>query len=692
MSEVGVLQWLEEHHIPVDLIAGTSMGCMVSALYSTGKSVDQLKAIMTDEVFTSVFSFNSTYASRSFRRREDTRALPNGITVGLKHGISLRNAVLIDQGLNAFLDRQFLRYDDRTDFNTLPIPLRCLATDLNDAKTVTFSRGSLPDAVRASVSLPGVYPPVLLNGHQLVDGGVLENLPTRTIHSMQADVVLAVSLPLQPVATTDLNNILGVLQRSFAVAIEAEEQRSRSLANVVIEPDISGFTATDYLKTVDLAQRGYQAAELHKADLLPYAVTDQQWSEYLTHRASLLRGSPGSILHIRVQAPNSTVTHAVERKFQPLVNQPLNTAQIESLLSEIRSDGRYDADYSITYDSPTPEHPIVHVAVLDKKTGPPFLLLGANVELISGGDTRATFEGILLNQDLGGYGSELRSNFKLGFLTAFNSEYYRHLHDLGRTSGGIYLAPHFNYLRQPFYIYKNQARISERQLQHIGGGLDLAWTDQRLQELRLGWEAGQQRWNTQVGTGADGQPDISGPTQRARIRYTFDSQDRALIPQYGIRSTSEVGYLYNTIASPDAPFFTTQLSLAHQINKNIFVFNTEAGTMLNRNIAEPFRFTLGGPLRLSASAIDEYRGTDYFLVEPVFLHRIFQLPQPLGHSLYLATAYEAGQMHAPSQPTSTRQDLLFGLITETPIGIITIAPAIGDAGHHKLIFTLGKLF
>ena len=134
LSEVGVLQWFEEHHIPVDVIAGTSMGCMVSALYSTGRTPEQLKDVMNDKVFGSVFSFSQTYTSKSFRRREDSRELPNGINVGLKHGVSFRNAVLTDQGLNAFLDRQFLRYDDQTDFNTLPIPLRCVSTDLNDAQ------------------------------------------------------------------------------------------------------------------------------------------------------------------------------------------------------------------------------------------------------------------------------------------------------------------------------------------------------------------------------------------------------------------------------------------------------------------------------------------------------------------------------------------------------------------------------
>ena len=180
--------------------------------------------------------------------------------------------------------------------------------------------------------------------------------------------------------------------------------------------------------------------------------------------------------------------------------------------------------------------------------------------------------------------------------------------------------------------------------------------------------------------------------QRARLRYVYDTQDRALVPQYGIRIATEAAYLYRALGSPNTPQFTTQISLAHQITKNLFIMYADAGTMLNRNVSQPFRFTLGGPQRLSASAIDEYRGTDYFLVEPAFLRRIAKLPDPLGQSLYIGLAYEAGQMHAPGQLTITRQDAYFGIVAETPLGVITLAPAIGDDGHRKFVFTLGKLF
>ena len=698
MSSIGVLQWFEEHHIPVDMMAGTSMGCMVAALYSSGKTVDELKTVMNGDTFNSVFRFQSSYQSRSFRRREDSRDLPNALTVGLKHGVSFRNSLLTDQGLNGFLDREFIRFDDKTDFNAMPIPLRCLATDITEARTVTFTRGSVPDAVRASVSLPGIYRPFEIDGHDLVDGGVLENLPTETIHGMQADVVLAVSLPLGPVGKGDLDSIVGVLQRSFAVAIEASEARERKLADVVIMPDVSGFGAADYLKAVGLAQRGYAAAETHKAELLKYAVSDAQWADYLAQRTAKRRGAAGRVLRVRVKAPNADVTRAVERSFQPLVGQPINTTAVDKLLDEVRSDGRYDADYSVAYDPPgqTPSEdnnnqPTILVTVADKKIGPPFLLVGANVEAQTGGVTRATIEGILLDQDLGGYGSELRTHVKAGFLTELNSEYYRSLPRLSKAAGGsVFIAPRIDLIREPFYIYVNQKRIAERQLENGGGGVDVGWGNKSTRELRLGWETAGIRWQSVVGS--DGQPDISGSMQRVRAQFIYDNEDRALVPQFGLHSVTRIGHLYGAVDSANAPEMTTNNTYAHQVGKNVFVMGGQAGTLFNREVAQPFRFTLGGPLRLSASAIDEYRGTDYYLLQPSFLRRIASLPAPLGQSIYLGAAYEAGQMFAPHTPTITRQNVLFGIVAETPLGIVTLAPAIGDGGHRKFVFTLGKFF
>jgi NTE family protein len=234
-------------------------------------------------------------------------------------------------------------------------------------------------------------------------------------------------------------------------------------------------------------------------------------------------------------------------------------------------------------------------------------------------------------------------------------------------------------------------RLSERQSQFGGFGADVGWSDSRSQELRAGWAFENVQWHTT--TGYDSMPDYHGNSQTARVRYVFDNQDRALVPRYGLRLTTDLGYLYDTPGSPSAPQLFTQVEFAHSLNKsNIVLANLEGATMFNRDVAQPFRYTLGGPLRLSAEAIDQLRGTDYFLITPGYMHRIATLPQPLGQRIYVGGTFEFGQMRSPDGATITREDVYFGLVAETPLGVVTFAPAIGSNGQHKLVFTIGKFF
>ena len=509
---------------------------------------------------------------------------------------------------------------------------------------------------------------------------------------MGANVVLAVSLKLSPVGKGDLNNILGVLQRAFAVGIEVNEEHDRKLANLVITPDVSGFNAASYLKVNELAARGYAAAEANQAALLQYALPDAQWQQYLAQRNARMHGPPGNVLRVEVDARDAAVKAVAERLFAPLVDQPVDTQRVDRLLSQLRSDGRYEADYTVGYDRKAgddrtlPSRPILLVTVKDKPTGPPFLDVGFNLQAQTGGVTRATINTILLDQDLGGYGSELRTYVDFGFFTRIQAEYHRKLN-----WAGFFLAPRANITRTPYYIYSGNTRLSERLEQSAGTAADIGWSDGSTQELRAGWQLQNVRWYTT--TGFDGMPNYRGNAQTARLQYVYDSRDRALVPHFGIRSETSLGYLYGTPGSPSAPQLTSQIGFSRTVDRNnLLLMNMEGGTMLHRDVAQPFRFTLGGPLRLSASAIDQYRGTDYFLVTPGYLRRIKSLPAPLGNSLYLGGFYEAGQIRAPDASTLTQQDVFFGVIAETPLGVISLGPALGTHNERKLVFTIGKFF
>jgi len=691
LSEIGVLRWFEENHIPVDAIAGTSMGSIIGAFYATGKTPDEIERLMNDQAITQVFRLNPDFRALSYRRREDRRWAPNALNVGLRHGVSFRSGVLIDSGLNSFLSENFLAYGSDLPFSDLPIPFRCVATDIAEGKEAVFRDGSLVDSVRASISLPGIYSPAEQGEHLYVDGAILENLPSGTLRSeLHPDIVIGVSLPLAPMEKGQGNSILGVLQRSFSVASWGNELRSRKLADLVLQPETTGMDTGSYTKTKELVAAGYASAEKQRSSLLRYRLNDVDWAAHLAHRHSLLRPTPRLLAGATVTAPNPALRQAVETSLRPITHQPLDLKKVEEKMDDIRSDGRYDAVYAVSVKpssstQATPEAQL-NVDVKDKTTGPPFLLLGANLAAQSGVPARATLDTAFLYQDFGGFGSEFRARVSAGFQTSVGAEYYRRI-----TAAGLFVAPHLDFNRMPVYIYTDQTRVAQRLSQSLGGGVDAGFTFKRSSELRVGWQERFQRWKTD--TGSDGLADFSGRSQWAGVRYRIDDQDRALIATHGLRAQASAGYLYSTVNSRNAPRVDFAGSYAFTAGKaNLFSMGLEAGTLFNRNVADPFRYTLGGPSRLSASAMDEYRGTDYFLVRPAYLRRIASLPAPLGQSIYVLAMYEAGQMRAPNFNTITRQDGYLGLAAETPLGVITLGPSIGDGGHRKFIFTLGRFF
>jgi NTE family protein len=155
LAHVGVLRWLEQHRIPVDYIAGTSLGGVVAGLYATGKSGDDVRAFMRDVQWDRALRGKVPYDDLSFRRKEDQRDYPNSIEFGLKKGVQFPSGLNSGHEVGLILDRASLPYSDMKSFDDLPTPFRCVATDLVSGKARVFDRGSLAEALRSTMSLPG---------------------------------------------------------------------------------------------------------------------------------------------------------------------------------------------------------------------------------------------------------------------------------------------------------------------------------------------------------------------------------------------------------------------------------------------------------------------------------------------------------------------------------------------------------
>src|ERR1700734_3147272 len=220
-AHIGVIQWIEAHHIPIDYVAGTSMGGLVGGLYASGLSPNEIKSFVGGINWTAVLSGQLPFQALSFRRKEDKLAFPNRLEFGLKHGISLPNGLNSGSGVGLLLDRTMLPYYDLKSFNDLPIPFRCVATDLTTGEEHVFKDGSLAQAMRSTMSIPGGFAPVEHGTQVYSDGAAVNNLPVSVAQKMGADIVIAVYLDTGSFDRSSLNSLVGVAGRNVAILIAA---------------------------------------------------------------------------------------------------------------------------------------------------------------------------------------------------------------------------------------------------------------------------------------------------------------------------------------------------------------------------------------------------------------------------------------------------------------------------------------
>ncbi len=701
LAHIGVIQWLEDNRVPVDRIAGTSMGALVGALYASGQTPAQMRATASGDAFTSVFALQTPYVDSSFRRRQDRRQVPSIITLGLMGGEpSLRNALFADRGVNEFLTSNMLDYNRKDlDYNQTPIPFRCVATDLNTFQSITFSNGPLPQAVRASISIPGVFPPVLgSNGHYLVDGGILDNLPTDILkRDLHAEIIIAIRLQDSALSSTDTDSIIGVLNRAFSVGIVHNAEQAESLADIVVHVPVGDFSATDYSKAGDLIHAGYVAAEANRTLLLRYALDDKGWKAYLAARELRRLTPPGILRKVEVNGGDSGAKRQVLADMKPLEGQQISPHATLDALKPIQSNGGYGANYETfgppnapegTFANSTNAEPDTGILVRLSKDaiGPPYLIAGLDLGAQNSNITRAELNLRFVDQNLGSYGSELRGTARVGYLTDLSAEYYRLL-----TPSGFFIEPHTGILREPVYIWANQKRIAERLQQDLTVGFETGRTFSNSVQISAEWRAVDTRWSLTTGSG--GGPYISGTAQTGLVRFTLDKESSSIISPQGFRLAASAGALYHAVDSANAPLM--MLSTARTWSwkqSNIFGLTADVNSYLRANVAEPYRFTLGGPRQLSASSFGEFRGTDTYLARAGYLRRIAALPTGYGQGLYAIIGYEAGEIWSPEARAILRQDGTAGLVAATPFGAISFGGAVGDAGHRKVFITVGRFF
>ncbi|MGO9539354.1 MAG: patatin-like phospholipase family protein, partial [Terriglobales bacterium] len=343
LAQIGVIQWLEENHIPIDRVAGTSMGSIIGVMYATGMSPAEMQKFAEGIDWNEALLPEPSYRQLSYRRKQDHRDYQVEAALGVKHGLRGPNG--FDPGLSVglLLDRITFAGSGIASFDDLPIPFRCVATDMQSGDRVVLHDGSLPRAVRASMAIPGVFTPVQIDGRVLADGGMVENIPVEAAREMDADKVIAIDLQMPLGGKEELETITGVLSRAVSVMILQNERQSLKLADATVTVQTGTFSMTDYDRVSDLIRLGYQSAASHAAALLPYAVSDDaDWQQYLTLRNARKRSIPKEVQSVTVEGGDSDTNHRIEQHLKSDAGVPLNLPKLETQLTRIAGQGEFD--------------------------------------------------------------------------------------------------------------------------------------------------------------------------------------------------------------------------------------------------------------------------------------------------------------------------------------------------------------
>jgi NTE family protein len=684
LAHIGVLKWMEENHIPVDRIAGTSMGGIVGAIYATGMSPEEMEAFASNVNWSTTLLAEPTYQELSYRRKQDRRAYEVSSSLGLRHGLSGPNGFSAAQGVDLLLDRIAFPYSTISNFDELPIPFRCVATDMVDGTEVVLKDGSLAQSLRATMAIPGVFTPVEMNGRVLADGGLVDNLPTDVARDMKADVVIAIDLATPLGGGEQLQSLSGVLSRAISVVILANERRSMALADLVVTLNLGQYSISDYSEAEKIIQLGYRGAEQRGDDLRRYAVSDAEWRQYLADREARKRTPQKVAETIQVTGVGKAEQHHLESRLKQFTG-PIDLNAIDKRLNAITGEGMFDR---LGYEGFVQNGvPGLRVVAHEKTYGPPFVDLAMNVD----GSGVAAFDfsaaACITFMDIEHHGGEWRNDLMLGSSNLAASEFYQ---PLGSTH--FFVAPYAFASKLARNAFDGTTRIAVFGDERAGGGFDIGYDFSRRSELRWGYKIYSGKLDPLIGSA--GLPIVSGSTGEFRLRHVYDGQDRPTVPSRGTRIETT---LLRVLQSPGLPNPISQLEVRTSTfiplsDKTSLFFNASGGSTFH-GTAGPFQvFSLGGPFRLGAYLPQEFIGNHYGYASLGFHRNLYHLPQLLGDKIYWGGWYEAGSAFNDPSSVAVRGSFNLGLIADTIVGPVAIAGSVSPTGQSRVNFLIGRLF
>lgn len=689
-AHVGVLAVLEELRIPIDCIAGTSMGALVGASYAAGVPMEQMVQELLEADWNATIGSAGRRSVLPMQRKLAGITYSNEIELGISRtGFQGLAGLLSTQNIEGFFRDLVGSARDIEDFDQLPIPFRAVATDLGASEMVVIGAGDLARAMRASMAVPGVFSPVVIDDRVLADGGMMRNLPVDVVRDLCADVVIAVSLEAPPPTVEQLQGMFALAGRSFGAMIVANERAQleslteRDVAVIVPTGDIGSGQFARVPETLPL---GEDSARRVAEQLARYAVSEQ---EYRAWRANLDRPEPSLVRveAIRFQPMRHTSEDYLRTRLRTRAGEEVSLAALEFDLRRIYASGDFlRVDYQLL---PGPEGGmILEIQATERPGGTDFIRFDLGLAGATDGDTQFVLRADHRREWVNRLGGQWRNTLQLGTFGVADSAFYQPLD----VSQRIFVEPGVMASRSLENFYDDGDRVARYDLVatelRVDGGINFG-TDARA---TVGLRLGSHEFDEDIGS-------IAGlDTERKRdanLHFTalYDTRDAAALPTRGVFAklsyTSSGSWLGG---EHDYDVVEGVASRAVPWGGGTLLMSAGAGRTVGGELPRHRDFKVGGIRSFPAFAPGELRGAGYWSASANWGLRLVDFMPAFRQGIFGSLGIHAVDM--TDRLDGVDDGTLFGvslaLGARTPIGPLLLALGVADNGSVQLHFALSR--
>jgi NTE family protein len=686
-AHVGVLKTLEELGVPVDYIAGTSMGAIIGGLYAAGYSADEIERLLNETDWNSALSDLPARRDRTMRKKELDADFLVPYRVGFNRGrLQTPLGAVEGQHLDQVLHRILLPAVETNNFDRLPIPFRAIATDLVTGEEVVLGRGSLADALRASMSVPGVFAPVRIGDRLLVDGGMANNLPVSVVRAMGADIVIAVDISAPLLKEDQLTSVLSVTEQlSSFLTRRTTEQQIGSLGprDILIVPELGEFSSTDFAGAGQTVPLGQQAAEAVRERLTALTAEGQG-----RQPATLEHESHDYVVDF-VDIRNNSVLNdeLIRSRLAVRPGEKLDLAALDQSVDQIYS---LDVFESVTYDLAQNEQGErgVDVTAEARSWGPNYLQVGLELSNDFSGNSDFKLGLGYTRNALNSLGGELRVVGSMGREDELRFDYFQPVDYRAQW----FVNPEVRWKRRNYSLWVEDRRFAEFEIAGWDAKLGLGRNFGSTGLVRLDYQYG--RAEAELITGfLPFDYDDNTDTGELQLSYRHDSLDSLYFATSGALHNLAFRYADEALGSTQ-DFEQAEASgvLTASRGKNSLVVAYEAGYSLDDDAPLESWYQMGGFTRLSGLAPAQLSGRHSALASLVLFRRLNEvslLPAYAGLTL------EAGNVWNTSSDVAF-DDLRYSasvfLGAESPLGPLYFAVGHSDNGDSAVYFYVGNPF